>query len=165
MSLKRWQLGLLHSVPKQLGIEEDHRRLILRNLASPEAVDAMNAAGKFWSSKFLTEQDFIRIMAYYERCGWTDPRNGPDYWQAQAKGADGYAMRCKTIKMADVLGWTHADGPQAGKVDFGRLNAFVVRMTQGRCNALAQCDSQDLFVIIEALKKMAEREEPRKETA
>lgn len=154
MALQRWQLGLLHSIPKQLGIDDDYRRLILRNMASPPTVRRMDQAGE-WSSKYLSQEDFARIMAYYESCGWVDPQHGRGHWQKISATEDTYRKRCKAIKQADVLGWTQSNG----RVDFARLDAFVERMTKGRCKRLANCTESELFVIIEALKKMIERKD------
>lgn len=152
MALQHWQLGLLHTVPKALGIDDDHRRLILRNMASPPTIRRMDQTGE-WSSKYLSQQDFAQVMAFYESCGWVDERHGRNHWTQIAAQADTYRQRCKVIKQADVLGWTLPNN----RVDFTRIDAFVQRMTKGRCRHLAHCDSRELFVIIEALKKMIGR--------
>jgi hypothetical protein len=63
-------------------------------------------------------------------------------------------MRGKAIKLADVLGMVDA---ATGRVDFARLDALVARQTSGRRTRLADCDRDDAYKVVEALKAMIAR--------
>ncbi|HUX03060.1 MAG TPA: phage protein GemA/Gp16 family protein [Phycisphaerae bacterium] len=145
MALQRWQLGLLHSVPTSLDVDEDTRRLVQRNI------------GGAWSAAEMTLAGFIRVMAFWEDRGWLDPRNGPGYWAAQARSSHLAALRGKAVKMADVIGWTRPDRPVGRDVDFRRLDAFVAHQFKGAVEHLRDCNRHQLMELIEALKAMSAR--------
>ena len=142
MALKHWQLGLLHTAPAALGIDERERKLIQRNLAGA------------WSAKDMDVAGFARVMAFYERHGWRDARWSATFWRGLAERSDLLGLEGKVLKLASVLGWTRPDG----KVDRPRLDGFVGRTTGGRKASLNKCDRGELNALIEALKGMVRGE-------
>ena len=144
-TLKRWQLGMLHSVPASLGIDEGQRRMIQRDLGGAE------------SGRNMTPEGFAAVMAFYEARGWADTKNGPGFWRRAAEHSDTYRLRCKAIKLADELGWTG----RYGKVDFERINGFAERMVKRPLVRLIDCSRDELNKIIEALKDMVDRQDAR----
>lgn len=149
MALKRWQKGLLHIAPDSLGVDDDERKLVQRNL------------GNAWSAADMDLAGFVRVMAFWEQRGWIDGRNGEGHWQRELDSLDVKPMRGKAVKLADVLGWTLPDG----KVDFVRLDGFVARVTNHRRRHLRECDPKDLWQLIEALKAMIERNDSGRQSA
>ena len=143
-NLKQWQLGLLHTVPAALGIPEDCRQMIQRNLTG------------HWSAAEMDFADLAIVLGHYEqRYGWVDRRHGRGFWSGLAARAELLPLEGKVMKLAEVLGWTD----ELGKVDFARLGGFVRRMTGGRCRGLRDCEREDLMVLVEALKVLGERGE------
>ncbi len=148
--LARWQLGMLHSVPQSLGIQDEHRRLLQRNLAGCESAADMDYAG------------FVACMAFYEDAhGWVDGQNGPGCWGRQIKqtarrGGTG-PLRGKAIKLACLIGWTDTGEPD-GRPDYKRLDGMVARQSHGKRTRLLDATREDLMEIVEALKDMARRE-------
>jgi len=140
--LKRWQVALLHVAPADLGVDEATRRMVQRNIGGSESAATMSAAG------------FAQVMAWWEGKGWADARNGRGYWAREA-GDLARPMRAKAIKLADVLGWVDA---VTGRVDFDRLDALAARQTSGSRTRLADCDRDDAFRVVEALKAMIARD-------
>lgn len=138
MALNKFNLMLLHTVPKGLGISDEHRRLIQLNHGGVESAAKMNYAG------------FVRCMAFYESQGYEDRGRGRGYWRKLA-GDAAAPLRAKAIKLADIAGWLGLDG----RVDFVRLNGFVAKQTKGRPTPRARlfdCDAADLDAVIEGLK-------------
>lgn len=139
MSLNRAQLGLLHSVPKGLGISEEHRRLIQVNHGGAESGRDMTLAG------------FNRVMSCYESQGWRDTSHDRGHWARQAD--DPVApIRAKAIRLADLAGFLL---PGVARVDYKRLDGFVARQTANRPTPrtrLGECDREDLRLVIEGLK-------------
>jgi len=144
--LTRTQIAMLHVAPAELGVDEPTRRLVQLNVGGSESAATMGLGG------------FGRVMAWWEERGWIDRRHGRGYWARQA--ADESApMRAKAVKLADVLGWVDP----AGRVDFARLDAFVLRQTAARRRTLFDCDRAEVYAIVEGLKAMIARPEPSPE--
>ncbi len=141
MSLARWQIGLLHTAPASLGVDEAARKLVQLNVGGSESAATMSAHG------------FALVMAWWESRGWIDRRNGRGFW-ARAAGDIARPMRAKAIKLADVLGWTDA----TGRVDFARLDGLAEHVTGGRRARLIDCDRDDAYRVVECLKAMIGRD-------
>lgn len=139
--LKQHHLALLHTAPRSLGIDDTQRRTVQRNV------------GGFESAADMDFPALAKVLAFWESRGWKDSRRGTHHWRKLAERADLLPMENKIMKLADVLGWTN----YYGRVDFKRLNGFVRRMTKRKDAALNNCDGQELWKIIEALKVMVDR--------
>ena len=143
--LARWQIGMLHAVPARMGIDEADRRNIQRNVGGADSAAIMGPGG------------FAAVMAFYESMGWQDPSRRPRFW-ADAAGDDAGPLRGKAIRLAAIAGWTDLDAPDAGRVDFSRLDAFCIRQTAGARERLADCDRAELYTVIEGLKEICRRQ-------
>ena len=139
--LDRWQLALLHMAPKALGVDEHARRMVQRTLGGAESARDMGPRG------------FADCMAFWESRGWRDAGRARGFWSRYARRGSAVRMRGKVYRLAEELGWR----VPGGRADFGRVDGFVERQTGGRRTKLAECNTQELAVVIEGLKAMFRR--------
>jgi len=101
MRLTAKQKALLHWVPARLGMRDDARRLVQRNVG-----------GFHSSADAVSREGFIAVMAFYEDRfdGRQVPGFTAGYWRAQSDEAnptDAQVHRARLI--ARRMGWSDAD--------------------------------------------------------
>ena len=145
MSLTNKQKMLLHRVASQLGIDDEQRRIIQRNV------------GGFHSAadKTASHEGFAAVMAFYEdRAGGTLPGYTPAFWKAaheRNKARDGVStdrLIWQIRRVAKTLGWPA-----------NRIDTFLhgPHMSSGAANNLETANAYWLHRLLDAMKTMAAR--------
>jgi hypothetical protein len=141
MELSRKQKMLLHTVPASLGLNDEQRRMIHRNVGGFESA----------ADKRITREGFIAVMAFYEvksngrLSGFTEW-----YWRDQdrlANPLDALRHRLRTDAYA-MIGWRG-----------DKLDAFIAgpHMSSGDCECVNDASAYWLRRCIEAVKAIYRR--------
>lgn len=150
MAWERKQIAAAHIVKTQLAWNDPQYRLVLQNVAGVHA-----QMGKVSSTNPSADTaGFVRYMAFAERQGFVDGKNGAGYWEKEA------AKQCSRIhwKISELAG----RGQRAGILAPDALGGFIERMTQerpaGPTRVLDDVDWEWSYKILEGLKAWLYRE-------
>ena len=140
MGLTNGQKKALHIAAHNLGLTEEERRLIQRNI------------GGFFSAadETASREGFIAVMAFYEaRNGGLLAGNTKGYWKAeQDKACPADRLRYRVEREAATMGWTPA-----------HLDAFLhsPKMTNGLFKTVAEAPGYWLHKTLQALLSIKRR--------
>jgi len=144
------QKAAAHVVKTQLGWNDPQYRLVLQNIAGIRP-----AMGKISSANHSADNaGFVRFMAFAERNGFVDSKNGQGYWEQEA------TKQCARIhyKIREL----DKSGQAAGILHEYALAGFVERQTQERPPAptreLSELDWEWSYKVLEGLKAWVFRE-------
>jgi phage gp16-like protein len=135
MSLTNLQLRTVHIAAKQVGLDDQSYRVLLRNVAGVA------------SAKDLDNVTFEDVMATLEDLGYRDPRKDGDYWRGKVarRGSQvNERMLRKIISLAERQRY--------------RLSALCRQFSGGRTERPDKLTPREAWNLIEMLKSAISRE-------
>jgi hypothetical protein len=140
------------------GWNKEQYELLLRNVAGVHEVNGRTSS----TNPSNTHAGFVRFMAFAERTGFTDNKNGPGFWTRK--------MADETAAMKNKINAMMEDAIKDGLLHkgCGAIPAFIQRMTAqrpaeegGQTMSLAELDWLWTYKILEGLKAWLRRERSR----
>jgi phage gp16-like protein len=90
MALSNLQYRTVHIAAKQLGLNDDQYRMVLRNVADVE------------SATVLDNVTFEQVMATFEEQGYRDPNKPGDYWRSKLNSRSRFANE-RLVRRVEIL--------------------------------------------------------------
>lgn len=146
------QLQIIHTAKRSLGYEDADYRLVLKNIAGVQ------------SSKQLDQKGFELVMAFFESVGFEYKAHGAHsvgspserqqtYWQSKADRQPRYVSE-RELRMIEQLQNQSPYKPES----------MVRRMSNGRTDRVTELYPKEGYALIEALKKIVDREANKRST-
>ncbi len=125
---------LLHLAVRQAGLEEEHYRMILRNVAGVE------------SSKELTQVDLENVMAVLEDSGFRHVGKPEDYWRSKVAMRGSICGERMVKKIEELAAGQKYD-----------LAGLCRRVSEDRVARVDKLRPREAYRLIEALKAIVQR--------
>jgi len=129
------QLRLIHIAYRQAGLEEEHYRLILANVAGVP------------SAKDLTQASFEDVMAVLEDSGFRDRGKPADYWRGKVASRGRQCGERMAYKIHEL----------AGQQSHYAMAGLCRRVSAGRTEAVEGLRPREAWNLIELLKAVIDR--------
>jgi len=129
------ELKLIHMAYRQAGLEEEHYRMILRNVAGVE------------SAKLLSQTDLENVMAVLEDSGFRHAGKPADYWRSKVALRGSICGERMVRKIEDLAAGQKYD-----------LAGLCRRVSAERVARVDKLMPREAYQLIEALKAICARQ-------